>query len=796
MEAPGKPGLEPRWTSSAKLGVGTAMSKACNVWFTLSHGIVNEVYYPRVDIANTRDFGCIVTDGKEFFSEEKRHAIHEYATIEDGIPAFRLTNTCSQGRYRIDKVIFAGPSRNCLLQKVIFSPLQGTLQDYRLYFLLAPHLYNAGYGNSGSTGNFKGISMLFAERAGIHLACSASVPLLEMSVGYVGVSDAWQDLYHHGHLTQTYQRATDGNIALVGEIDLQACGGEFVLALGFGGKREEAGLQTYLSLNHSFEQELKEYVQDWRDVQQRFSNLDAVDAEGGRLFRISMAVIKTHEGKHSSGSVIASLSIPWGSSKSDLDIGGYHLIWPRDQVQASLAAIASGDLLSAREALLFLMSTQEEDGHWVQCFWADGSPYWTGLQLDETALPILLADLLKREGCLEGINVWPMIFKAACFLVKNGPTTEQDRWEENSGYTPFTLASMVAALLVAADFADLHGKKEEARELRIVADWWNESLERWLYVEETPLAKKQRVEGYYVRIRPKDSAENPEVWIKNRPAGQEKSHFSEIISVDALALVRYGLRAADDPRILNTVKVIDSLLKTTTSKGPVWHRYKGDGYGEHEDGTPFDGTGMGRGWPLLSGERAHYELANGNREGALSLLRDMARLAGVGGLIPEQIWDAPDNPTRTLYNGHSTGSVKPLVWAHAEYVNLLRSLKDGKVFDRPPQTVKRYIENRTPSKYAIWQREDKIQDFTCGKNLRLHLKAPAKVHWSLDGWKSFEDTETKMNGLGQHVAELPTDKLGKGQKVHFTLFWLDEQRWEGGDYVLETSKQMRSFQRG
>ena len=212
-----------------------------------------------------------------------------------------------------------------------------------------------------------------------------------------------------------------------------------------------------------------------------------------------MAVLKTHESKQSTGSVIASLSIPWGDTRGDLDIGGYHLLWPRDQVQASLAAIASGDLRTAREALLFLMATQEKDGHWVQNMWLDGSPYWEGLQLDETALPILLADLLKREGCVEGLNIWPMIYRAAIFLANHGPITEQDRWEENNGYTPFTLATLIAGLVVAADFFDQQQMGEEAESLRQMADWWNESLDRWLYVEGTPLAEECGVEGYYVR---------------------------------------------------------------------------------------------------------------------------------------------------------------------------------------------------------------------------------------------------------------------------------------------------------
>ena len=84
-----------------------------------------------------------------------------------------------------------------------------------------------------------------------------------------------------------------------------------------------------------------------------------------------------------------------------------------------------------------------------------------------------------------------------------------------------------------------------------------------------------------------------------------------MISPDALALVRFGLRAPDDPRILNTIKVIDALLRVKLPQGPCWYRYNGDGYGEHEDGSPFDGTGIGRPWPLLAGERAHYELAAG-----------------------------------------------------------------------------------------------------------------------------------------------------------------------------------------
>src|SRR5919199_1851595 len=107
--APGWLGIPPRWTSSAKNGVGTSLRPSSRVWFTLSHGILNEVYYPRVDQACTRDLGLIVTDGRDFFSEEKRDAASVVHQLEEGVPAYCLVNTCREGRYRIEKVVIADP---------------------------------------------------------------------------------------------------------------------------------------------------------------------------------------------------------------------------------------------------------------------------------------------------------------------------------------------------------------------------------------------------------------------------------------------------------------------------------------------------------------------------------------------------------------------------------------------------------------------------------------------------------------------------------------------------------------
>src|SRR5437016_13545739 len=156
--APGWPGIAPRWTSSAKEGVGTSASYQSRVWFTISHGILNEVYYPRIDQANTRDMEFLVVDGDEYFSEEKRDTNRRISPLEQGVPGYRLVNSCKRGRYRMTKTVITDPERDVLLQKVHFDADTGKLEDYDVYALLAPHIGNRGYGNNGWIGNYKGRS--------------------------------------------------------------------------------------------------------------------------------------------------------------------------------------------------------------------------------------------------------------------------------------------------------------------------------------------------------------------------------------------------------------------------------------------------------------------------------------------------------------------------------------------------------------------------------------------------------------------------------------------------------------
>lgn len=790
--APGWPGIAPRWTSSAKTGIGTALNQHSKVWFTLSHGILNEVYYPRVDQACTRDMGFLVTDGKDFFSEEKRHCTFENKPFAPGIPAYDLVNTEFENRYRIHKQILTDPYRNVVLQQIRFEPLQGQLSDYHLFALLSPHLANCGGDNTGWVGDYKGVPMFFATHDGASLAFGCSVPWKKMSVGFVGHSDGWQDLSTHFEMQWQYQRAENGNIACTGEIDLAACNGEFILALGFGTIVTEAGQHVRSSLLEDYADLRHHYVMHWQNWQDKLINLDEPQRDHD-LYRTSTAVLRSHESKDFLGGMIASLSIPWGFSKGDEDLGGYHLVWPRDLVETAGALVAAGATGDAARVLRYLEATQEADGNWAQNLWLDGRPYWAGIQMDETAFPILLLDLLRREASNELGKLdrwWPMVRKASSFIIRNGPVTQQDRWEEDGGYSPFTLAVEIAALLAAADIADLTGHSTEAGFMRDAADAWNDNIERWVYATGSDIAQKYGVEGYYVRISPPvtDAAASPtQGWvpIKNRPPGENMDQAFHVISPDSLALVRFGLRAPDDPRILNTVRVIDAMLKAELPQGSCWYRYNGDGYGEHKDGSPFDGTGIGRLWPLLAGERAHYELAAGHPQAAESLLSMMEQCtAGHGRLLPEQVWDEADLPVPELFRGKPTGSACPLVWAHSEYIKLRRSLRDGKVFDQSPQTVQRYQVEKPVRQIFGWRLNNKARSIPRNKKLRIVLLNPARVHWTIDNWTTAHDTDTRNTGLDYYILDLPTASLATGSQITFTFYWPEETRWEGTNYTV------------
>lgn len=276
--------------------------------------------------------------------------------------------------------------------------------------------------------------------------------------------------------------------------------------------------------------------------------------------------------------------------------------------------------------------------------------------------------------------------------------------------------------------------------------------------------------------------------IKNRSDAAMTLEAGLLVSPDALALVRFGLRAADDPRIANTVTAIDSLLKRDLPAGPYWYRYNEDGYGEGEDGSPFDGVGIGRLWPLLTGERAHFEIAAGRMDEAKRLLAALEASASSGGLLPEQIWDEPDIPEKELFLGRPSGSAMPLVWAHAEHIKLLRSIKDGVVFDMPPQTLDRYVKNIPAPVRRVWRPNLMIDTLGVGRILRLDLLEQAVVRWSADAWETASDLVTVATGVGTYIADVPSANLPIGSTVSFTIFWTQRDTWEGRDFQIEVTQ--------
>jgi glucoamylase len=495
-------------------------------------------------------------------------------------------------------------------------------------------------------------------------------------------------------------------------------------------------------------------------------------------------VLRVHQDKTYPGAMVASLSVPWGNTKEERE--GYHLVWPRDLVECAGGLLAFGAVREAGNTLRYLMATQLADGHWYQNQWLGGKPYWTGVQLDETALPVLLAAALAERDALEGTDVADMVLRALSYIVRHGPSSDQDRWEEDAGLNSFTLAACIAALVAGARFLPA-----DAQELALgFADYWNSRIEDWTAVRDTPLARQFGVGGYYVRVAPAQvvndrSALTRQLPIKNQAADPGKPADAQI-GVDFLQLVRFGLRRWDDPLVLGSLRLADALLKVDTPNGPSWRRYVDDGYGEHTDGSAFDGSGQGRAWPLLTGERGHYEVACGNDP--LPLLEAMARMASPGGMLPEQIWDAEPIPQRGLSIGRPTGSAMPLAWTHAEYLKLAASRVLGHPFDRPEALWQRYHGVRCRALCVIWCERVPVGELIVGSTLLLALASPASVRWGCNGWQDLMERMTTANSLGLHTLAIDTARMAVGEWLDFTFRYIADQRWVGSDFrMLVTS---------
>jgi glucoamylase len=774
MQAPGAPGINPTWTSSDKDLVGCSLG-ASRLWFTTGFGIVNEVYSPRIDLPQIRDLGFIVADGQGFWVEVKR--LQSYRTIlpQPGVPALEIVHT--HPRFELRLRIAPDPQREVLLIEVT---LLGD-DALRPYALLAPHLGGTGHDNVAEVGWHRGRRMLWAQQGPFGLALAAvdrsqGDAWEAASAGYVGASDGWQDFDRHGRLTWQFDTAGPGNVALIGALPRSA-----TLALGIAASRESAATLAVAALCQPFDAAWTTHIGAWQAWHQQVQQLAGLPPALAEQLATSAMVLRVHQDKTFAGAMVASLSVPWGNSNDN--IGGYHLVWPRDLVESAGGLLALGAVPEARDILRYLVATQLAAGNWSQNQWLGGAPFWQGCQLDEAAFPVLLAAALAERGALDGIEVATMIRRALAFIASSGPASEQDRWEEDAGINAFTVATCIAAFVCGAPWLAEPAKTWALR----IADDWNSRIEEWTAVHDTALARAHGVAGYYVRIAPPvDTTGVPHLErvlaIKNQ-VQDPGLPAQDQVATDFLHLVRIGLRDPHDPLVLATIKVADALLRVETPAGPAWHRYVGDGYGERDDGSPFDGAGRGRAWPLLGGERGHYELAAGHDP--LPYLQAMAAMVGRCGMIPEQVWDEASSPRPSLMLGKPSGSAMPLVWAHAEFVKLAASRAMGRPFDRPEAVWRRYGGQRPAPAEALWSPRAPIAQLRAGQALWLCLPRPARVHHGVDGWQATAESDTAENGLGQYVVALPTSGLAAGTRIDFTFFWPDSGSWEGRDHRID-----------
>ena len=441
-----------------------------------------------------------------------------------------------------------------------------------------------------------------------------------------------------------------GNSALVSN-----CGSEprtnlrCTISLGFGENAMAAKNAAHASLARGFAATRKQYEAGWNAY---VSTLPRVEAKYQRQFNMAAMVLRGLEDKTFRGAVIASPSVPWGGGSGpnvdESTISGYHAVWSRDLYHVATAFIALGDRATANRLLDYLFRVQQKpDGSFPRNSWVDGRSIGDALQMDQVALPIVLAWQLGRNDA----QTWRThVNPAADLIVRRGPKTDQDRWEEKSGYFPATVAAEIAGLVCAAEIARINSDTSSANMYLQTADNWARNLE------------------------PINTA---------------------VIDAGFLELVRLGIKRANDPFITDALAVVDQKIKVTTPAGDAWYRYNGDVYGETPSGGDFDArNGVGRLWTFLTGERGEYEIAAGDLAAARKRLDTLAAFANDGLMIPEQVWDRSESPSDAFRFGEGTGSATPLAWSMAQFIRLAMNLKHGRNLDTPAIVAQRYGGSR------------------------------------------------------------------------------------------------------
>jgi glucan 1,4-alpha-glucosidase len=680
--APGTPGASATWTTGAKDGIGTSAGTASKVWFSLTSGAMSEVYYPRVDIANVTSLQLVVTDGRTFTDREDTDTTHRIQLLDRESLAYRQIDTDKDHRYRIVKTYTTDPDRNTVLLDVSMMSLDRG--HYRAYVLYDPSLANSGKHDTATTSGSTLLASDTSTDTPVASALRATPAFTAVSSGYAGTSDGWTDLAGDHTLDHRYASAPDGNIVQVGELAADRGGRTHAtIALGFGADTAAATRAASGSLRSGFARLRHDYDKGWARYLRSLDRAPrSVRHDAGLLTQYDVAVmtLRAHEDKTYRGANIASLTVPWGEAVNadEAGVGGYHLVWARDLYEVATAQLAAGDSAAANRSLDYLFDVQQKpDGSFPQNSRLDGTPYWGSLQLDEVAFPIVLASQLGRTDAA----TWTHVKKAADFIVGNGPATSQERWEEEGGYSPSTIAAEIAGLVSAADIARANGDDASAALYLATADDWQRTLKRWTVTSTGPLGDGH----YFIRIDDNtDPDDGHQLEINNGGGSYDERG---IVDAGFLELVRLGVLPADDPDVVGSLPEVDATIRVQTPEGPMWYRYNHDGYGEKADGSPYDGTGVGRLWPLLSGERGEYALAAGGS--GSSYLRTMAGAANAGYMIPEQVWDKPS--TGQLAFGEGTGSATPLAWSMAQFVRLARSIDAGRPVETPALVRDRYV---------------------------------------------------------------------------------------------------------
>ncbi len=725
-DAPGATPVAPgSWTTGGKDGIGTSAEThtqpgqgRSKVWYTVSRGQLNEVYYPQVDVANVQDLTFLVTDGSTFVDNSRDDTRHEVALPDPRSLSYVQTDTAKNGKYRITRTYVTDPARSTLLIRTTF---HAAVPGLRLYAHYNPSLNNSSGGDTGSWDPATGA--LVSRDGPVASALTSSGGFVRRSTGYAAhpESDGWNSIYRTKGLADVYDRAaTPGNIVQTGEIAVGAADTTFTLALGFGPDEGSAAAAARASLAGGFDGAAKAYADGWHGyLDGLFSRVPvpasvAGDAGLRDTYTVSLMVLKAHEDKDQPGANVASLTVPWGemTDAGDPNQAGYHHVWARDLYHVATAQLAAGDRDAAQRSVDYLFDRQQittpVQSH-GQTLLPGAFPRFSRLdgvtdrgcceQLDQDAYPIVLQWQLNHAT--PDPRRWAQVKLTADHIRAVGPSSPQERWEEQGGRSPSTIAAEIAGLVAAADLARLNGDPAAAAGYEATADDWRARLDDWTFTTTGTHGDGR----YYERI---DSTTDP-----NDTATRcfKSGCFWERDIVDGgfLELARLGIRPADHPRILDSLPELDTTgaepgTRITLDGHDLWYRYNRDSYGEDTAGYGWTMAGdrpttTGRPWPLLSGERGEYRLARDrDRAAATAHLRTMAATAGNGShLIPEQVWDSPDLVANgiALVRGEHTGSATPLAWATAQYVRLALSIDAGTPVETPGVVAARYLRHVT-----------------------------------------------------------------------------------------------------